>query len=113
MKKLLVIIALFLSFNAIGQKEKVQCLGITKSGVRCARMLDSTSYCWQHVTKHDNTTKDSTGNVYIPKFKAGILEMNTDNRGLISVVYVDKAGDKWALDYITKKQLNKLIAQLK
>lgn len=108
MKKLLVIIALFLSFNAIGQKEKVQCLGITKSGNQCKRMLDSTSYCWQHELKHDNSIKAVQRTL-----KAGILKQSTDTRGLTSVVYRDKEGKVWALDYISKQELEELINSLK
>lgn len=112
MKSLLFIITLFISLSSIAQNVKTQCKGITRAGTQCKRMADS-AYCWQHVSKHDNSQKDSTGKVYIPKFKAGIVKHNTDDRGLTSVVYVDKTGAIHALDYLTKKELETLIQSLK
>lgn len=114
MKKLITVIVLFMSLSSIAQNTKTQCKGITKSGVQCARMLDSTIYCFQHTVKHDNSVKDSTSKkVYMPKFKAGIVRHNTDSRGLTSVVYVDKEGEIHALDYLTKNELQELINSLK
>jgi len=111
MKKLITIIVLFISLSSIAQT-KTQCKGITKAGTQCKRMVE-TDYCYQHAVKHDNSQTDSTSKVYIPKFKAGIVKHTTDDRGLTSVVYVDKSGNIHALDFLTKKEFQKLIAGLK
>jgi len=112
MKKLIAIIALFISLSSIAQT-RTHCKGITRAGDTCKRMVVDADYCYQHVVKHDNSLKDSSGKVYIPKFKAGIVKHNTDSRGLTSIVYVDKAGQIHALDYLTKDQLKELISSLK
>ena len=112
MKKLITIIALFISLSSIAQT-KTQCKGITRAGDTCKRMVANADYCYQHAAKHDNSQTDSTSKVYIPKFKAGIVKHNTDDRGLTSVVYVDKSGTIHALDFLSKKELQELINSLK
>lgn len=105
MKKLITIIALLISISAIAQN-KQQCKATTKAGSQCKRMVGD-SLCFQH-----GGNKDSSSVSY-PRFRAGIMKATTDDRGLTSVVYVDKEGKQLALDYLTKQELAELIKSLR
>lgn len=106
MKKLITIIVLLVSFPAIAQN-KQQCKATTKAGSQCKRMVGH-SLCYQH-----GGNKDTTVKAIYPRFRAGIIKATTDSRGLTSVVYVDKDGKQWALDYLTKQELAELIKSLR